>query len=145
MEIRTIPKEQAWQMRHEVMWPEKDLEYVKLADDDEGTHYGLFEGEELVSVVSLFIRGAEAQFRKFATLIAKQKKGYGSKLLIHVLAEAERSGVKRIFCNARSDKAPFYEKFGLSRTNNTFRKSAIDYVVMERYYESSQTPETRET
>ncbi|MEW9674323.1 GNAT family N-acetyltransferase, partial [Ammoniphilus sp. 3BR4] len=54
---------------------------------------GLFEGEQLISIVSLFVRGAEGQFRKFATLTSHQNKGYGSKLLIYVLGEAERLGV----------------------------------------------------
>ncbi|AFC27649.1 putative acyltransferase [Paenibacillus mucilaginosus 3016] len=132
--IQPIRKEQAWQLRHEVMWPDKDYDYVKLADDDEGAHYGLFEGAELLSVVSLFVRGGEAQFRKFATSASRQKMGYGSRLLTHVLGEAERAGVKRIYCNARVEKAGFYEKFGLSPTEDTFTKSGKTYVVMERYF-----------
>lgn len=129
-----IEKEQVWQLRHKVMWPEKDFDFIKLKDDDEGTHYGLFEGEELISVVSIFIRGVEAQFRKFATLSTHQNKGYGSKLLNWVLSEAKRMGVKRIYCNARVEKASFYEKFGLSKTDATFSKSGKDYIVMERFY-----------
>lgn len=129
-----IEKEQAWQLRHQVMWPDKDYDYIKLKEDDEGTHYGLFEGEDLLSVVSLFIRGDQAQFRKFATLSSQQKKGYGSKLLNYVLSEAERLGVKRIFCNARVEKAAFYETFGLSKTDDTFQKGGKEYIVMERFY-----------
>ncbi|WP_207952169.1 GNAT family N-acetyltransferase [Paenibacillus turpanensis] len=131
MDIRIVPKKQAWQLRHKVMWPDRELDYVKLADDDQGTHFGLFENELLVSVVSLFIQGEEAQFRKFATLTSQQGKGYGSKLLKHVLDEAMHSGVKRIFCNARIEKASFYEKFGLRKTDHTFTKGGKDYVVME--------------
>ncbi|MFC0214942.1 GNAT family N-acetyltransferase [Paenibacillus chartarius] len=134
-EIRIIPKEQAWQLRHEVMWPDKELDYVKLADDEEGTHYGLMEEERLISVVSLFVQGTEAQFRKFATAVPYQNKGYGSMLLSYALGIAQAAGVKRIFCNARRDKAPFYEKFGLTATEQTFTKGGIDYVVMERFFD----------
>lgn len=134
LEIKRIVKEQAWQLRHEVMWPDQEFDYIKLEDDDEGTHYGLFEGEELISVVSVFIRGDQAQFRKFATLSTRQSKGYGSKLLHYVFAELERQGVKRIYCNARVEKATFYNKFGLAATDETFRKGGKDYVVMERLY-----------
>jgi hypothetical protein len=42
--------------------------------------------------------------------------------------------VKRIYCNARKEKASFYEKFGLCKTENTFIKSGKDYIVMERLY-----------
>ncbi|WP_243767774.1 GNAT family N-acetyltransferase [Paenibacillus agricola] len=134
MEIRIIEKEQTWQLRHKVMWPEKDFDFIKLKNDDEGTHYGLFEGEELISVVSIFIQGVQAQFRKLATLSSHQNKGYGSKLLNYVLSEAERLSVKRIYCNARIEKVTFYEKSGLSKTDATFSKSGKDYIVMERFY-----------
>ncbi|WP_209443690.1 GNAT family N-acetyltransferase [Paenibacillus camerounensis] len=134
MDIRLISKEQAWQLRHEVMWPERELDYVKLDDDDAGEHYGLLEQERLISAVSLFIEGHEAQFRKFATLDSEQGRGYGSRLLQHVLEEAEARGVRRIFCNARSNKAPFYEKFGLAATGQSFTKGGKDYIIMERFF-----------
>ncbi|WP_425262734.1 GNAT family N-acetyltransferase [Paenibacillus thermotolerans] len=114
------------------MWPERDIDYVKLQDDDKGAHYGLFIGERLASVVSLFVDGEEAQFRKFATVQALQGKGYGSRLLHHVLEAAERAGVKRIFCNARKEKADFYRKFGLQETDCTFVKGGKEYIVMEK-------------
>lgn len=136
MEIINIQKEQAWQLRHEVMWPERDLSYVQLSDDDEGIHYGLFADEALISVVSLFIHGEEAQFRKFATQVPSQGKGYGSQLLRHMFREAMKLGVKRIYCNARSNKVTFYEKFGLAVTDRQFTKGGKDYVVMESYFVS---------
>jgi GNAT superfamily N-acetyltransferase len=130
LDIRSIDKENAWRIRHKVMWPDRELEYVQLEDDDVGRHYGLFVGERLVSVVSLFIDQDEAQFRKFATLEAEQGKGYGSRLLRHVMEEAEHVGVKRIWCNARREKAAFYRKFGLRETDRTFEKGGKEYVIM---------------
>lgn len=134
MEIRRIHKEDAWKLRHEVMWPEREPDYIKLEDDESGVHYGLFLGEQLVSVLSLFITGKEAQFRKFATLEMEQGQGYGSKLLQTVLKEAEQAGVERIFCNARTYKAGFYKKFGMKPTEQVFSKGGKDYVVMERFF-----------
>lgn len=116
------------------MWPNKDFDYIKLDEDDQGIHYGLFVAEELVSVVSVFIRGDQAQFRKFATLTPHQNKGYGSTLLSYVFEEANRLGIKRIYCNARKEKGAFYKKFGLLETDHTFSKGGKDYVVMERLY-----------
>lgn len=97
MDIRKIDKEEAWKLRHEVMWPEREPDYIKLDDDDKGVHYGLYQGERLVSVLSLFINGTEAQLRKFATLELEQGLGYGTRLLKAVLEEAEQAGVRRIF------------------------------------------------
>ena len=144
MEITCISKEEAWQLRHTVMWPEKDLDYVKLDDDELGKHYGLVEGEQLISVVSLFIEGEEAQFRKFATLETHQNRGYGTRLLNFMLQEAMQAGVKRIYCNARSHKAPFYEKFGFVGTNTTFSKGGKDCLVLERFIQGTKREEERE-
>lgn len=66
-------------LRHEVMWPDEDFDYIKLKDDDAGIHFGLFKENMLISVVSLFVDKDEAQFRKFATLKSEQGKGYGSR------------------------------------------------------------------
>ncbi|WP_236013302.1 GNAT family N-acetyltransferase [Paenibacillus glycanilyticus] len=133
MMIKVIDKELAWQLRHKVMWPNKPFDFIKIEEDDEGTHYGLYEGEELVSVLSLFVQGEQAHFRKFATLTNYQKRGFGSQLLNHVLDEATSTGIKRIYCNARVNKASYYEKFGFSKLGDTFNKSGKDYILMERY------------
>ena len=94
--ITTVDKEEAWELRHKVMWPDKDLDYIKLEDDDLGTHFGLFKEDILISVISLFISNEEGQFRKFATLQQEQGKGYGSMLLDYVIKEAKNRGVKTL-------------------------------------------------
>lgn len=113
------------------MWPDKSINYVKLPQDKQGIHYGLYLAKELVSVISLFITEEEAQFRKFATLTSKQGKGYGTRLLTHLVAEARYKGVKRLWCNARVDKTAYYERFQMKRTQTTFSKDGVDYVIME--------------
>lgn len=132
MEITKIKKEKAWELRHKVMWPDKDLDYIKLEDDDLGIHFGFFKENILVSVISLFINNEEGQFRKFATLQQEQGKGYGSKLLDYVIKEAKDRGVKRIWCNARENKVNFYKKFGLEESNYRFTKGGKSYVIMEK-------------
>jgi len=57
MNVQSITKEQAWEVRHTVMWPDKDFSYIQLKDDPLGIHYGLFEEGKLKSVVSIFIKG----------------------------------------------------------------------------------------
>lgn len=134
--ITRIDKEQAWEVRHKVMWPDKEFDYIKLEDDDVGIHFGLFKDNTLTSVVSLFIKNEEAQFRKFATLQEEQGNGYGSSLLDYVLKEAKNRDLKRIWCNARKNKVDFYKKFGLQETNFSFVKGGKAYVIMEKHYES---------
>ncbi|MDR7245453.1 GNAT family N-acetyltransferase [Priestia megaterium] len=134
MNVQSITKEQAWEVRHTVMWPDKDFSYIQLKDDPSGMHYGLFEKGELKSVVSLFITGDEAQFRKFATLKEEQGKGYGSHLLKEVLLKVKSLGVRRVWCNARENKVSFYQAFNMKKTARVFTKSSTRYVVMELFF-----------
>ncbi|PGS55970.1 GNAT family N-acetyltransferase [Bacillus sp. AFS041924] len=133
MTIRQVDKEVVWELRHQVMWADKSFDYIKLVDDDLGIHYGLYKGSSLISVISLFIIDDECQFRKFATLHQEQGKGYGSKLLNHVMKEAQNNRSKKIWCNARKNKMDFYKKFGLQETNDSFIKDGKHYVIMEKY------------
>ena len=133
-EIKKIRPEDTYQIRHEVMWSHKSIDFVKIADDTEGVHLGLFLEEKLVSIVSLFFKNHTVQFRKFATLVDYQGRGLGVLLLNHVFQYVENQGIKKIWCNARSDKKGFYEKFGMVVTSEPLLKNGIEYVVMERKF-----------
>ncbi|MEM8889239.1 MAG: GNAT family N-acetyltransferase, partial [Bacteroidota bacterium] len=109
-----------------------ELEYVKLEKDSEGMHFGLFREDKLLSIISLFINEDRAQFRKFATLIEEQGKGYGTKLLRFLLEEVAKYPLSCIFCNARIERTAYYEKFGLKRTEEYFEKGGRKYVIMEK-------------
>lgn len=132
IQIRQISAEACWPIRQEVMWPEKDIEFVKLEKDESGIHYGLFLNQKLSSIISLFIEGNEAQFRKFATLKEEQGRGLGSKLLGFLLVEIERYPVRRIYCNARIERSAFYESFGLKKTEVSFERAGRSYIIMEK-------------
>lgn len=129
--IREITKEDAWNVRHRVMWPDKPFDYIKVNGDDHAVHYGLFKDGRLTSVISLFINEEDAQFRKFATCTEDQNKGYGSQLLYFTLEYARSSSVKRVWCNARTNKISYYKKFGLNETDQTFTKGGKHYTIME--------------
>lgn len=131
MEIKKIAAEETYFIRHSILWPEKDLEYVKIPEDNEGLHYGLFEEGRLVSVISLFCKGKEARFRKFATLTEFQRKGYGTVLLQFMFQEARALGIQKMSCHSRSNASNFYKKFGMKETADVFVKEGMDYVVME--------------
>jgi predicted GNAT family N-acyltransferase len=132
LEIRKIKAEDTWPVRHRVMWPNQPFDFVKVNEDSQGIHYGLFVDNELVSIVSLFLKDGKAQFRKFATEVPHQGKGYGTILLNNLLKETERLQVSSLWCNARTEKAGFYERFGFQKTNSTYVKGGIEFVVMEK-------------
>ncbi len=131
MTIKEIPPSETWPLRQKVMWPEKPIEFVQLNEDEDGLHYGLFNGENLTAIVSCFETDGVMQFRKLATLTDQQNKGFGTALLNFIISEAKRKGIKRLWCNARSDKKGFYEKFGFTTCPKTFSKAGIAFVVME--------------
>ena len=132
VEIREIKAEDTWKIRHQVMWPDQDIDYVILPKDQTGRHFGVFIREKLIAVISLFIENRKAQFRKFATLQKYQGRGYGTQLLQFVFDQAIDYQVDIIWCNARVDKTCFYQKFGMQQTNQAFVKGGIDYVIMEK-------------
>ncbi|MBH8570715.1 GNAT family N-acetyltransferase [Microvirga sp. STS02] len=129
-DIRLIRPEDTYALRHQVLWPDKPLAYVKIEDDSTGYHFGAFRQEELVAVISLFVENETARFRKFATRPDCQGQGIGSALLRHVFGEARRLGAARIWCDARQDSAGFYARFGLRPEGETFYKGPVAYVRM---------------
>ena len=131
MEIKPIKASQTWQIRHEVMWPEQPLEFVKLEEDNLGLHFGVFDQEKLISIVSCFVVDEEMQFRKLATLQEFQGKGSASRLLHYILKLAKEKNLKKVWCNARTNKKSFYEKFGMKETLKTFIKANQEFTIME--------------
>ena len=133
MDIRKIDAEDTWEIRHKVMWPNKNIDYVKLENDHEGIHYGVIERDFIIAVISMFINNGRVQFRKFATLKDKQGQGYGTKLLKYIMEEAAKLGGTYIWCNARKEKISFYRRFGLVETESTFERNGVKYVIMGKY------------
>jgi len=132
MEIKNINASDTWKIRHEVMWPDEPFEFVQLEEDNFGLHYGVFENDKLVSIVSCFISNEEMQFRKLATLDSYQGKGIASQLLKYIFAIAQEKKLKKVWCNARKEKKKFYEKFGMIDTENVFTKAGQEFTVMEK-------------
>ncbi len=130
--IEQIPPYLTWKIRHKVMYPDLDFDKVILPDDDDGIHFGLFDNNTLISVVSLFKTGDSMRFRKFATLSEYQGKGYGTELLKYLIDFSQNEACVHIWCNARQNASGFYSKFGFSETNKTSSANGHQYVIMER-------------
>ena len=129
--IEQIPLELAWQIRHKVLYPDESPEAVKLPDDEDGIHFGLFDHNKLISVASWFRRNkTEAQFRKLATLEEFRNLGYGTSLMQYIIDFSESENIKFLWCNARVKALNFYKKLGFTETESTFSKNDIDYEIM---------------
>lgn len=132
--INEVPYSDVLEIRHKVMYPEKDMNYVVLPDDDKGLHIGYYKEGLLVSVLSLFLNNRELQFRKFATLPEFQGQGYGSELMKWILDYAIDMKFDRLWCNSRIEKTDFYKKFDFVETDKVFEKDGRQFVILERNF-----------
>jgi GNAT superfamily N-acetyltransferase len=132
--IEQISPELTWRIRRDVLYPGQPLDKIRLLEDDQGIHLGLFDENKLISILSYFISENSIQFRKFATLEAYQGKGYGSELLNYLLEISSKEGFELIWCNARRNASNFYSKFGFVETDQSFQKDGIDFVIMEKIF-----------
>lgn len=132
LEIKEIKPSETLDLRHRILSPNKSVDSIILTEDDVGQHFGIFQSEKLVSVISLFVENDNAQFRKFATETTEQNKGYGSILLNHIIEESLKNDIKNLWCNAQMSALKFYEKFGFEVVSEKWIKNEIEYVKMER-------------
>ncbi|MBV8252858.1 MAG: 1-(5-phosphoribosyl)-5-[(5-phosphoribosylamino)methylideneamino]imidazole-4-carboxamide isomerase [Chitinophaga sp.] len=131
MNIQRISADDTLQLRRDVLYPNESLTAVKVDGDDDGLHFGVYEGTQLVTVVSLFIKGPEAQFRKLATLPACQGRGYGKAILAHISGICLQHGVKTLWCHARESATSFYDRLGYTQVGDYFTKNGIVFVKMQ--------------
>ena len=131
-QVRTVPLQDIWRIRQEVMYPNENIAFVQLDEDEKGIHLGLYEDDELVSVISLFADGDKLQFRKFATITKMQGKGYGTRLLAYIMDWGFKNGYQYIWCNARLSATGMYEKFGMSAAGSSWEKWGIEFIKMEK-------------
>jgi len=130
--IEQIRPEATWRLRKEILYPGEHLHHMAMEEDNHGYHFSAFTEKEQVAVVSLFQRGTDWQFRKFAVSVSAQKTGVGTQLLEYVTAFAVNEGGTRLWCNARLSATGFYEKFGFTQTGEVVHKNSFDYIIMEK-------------
>ncbi|WP_071836918.1 1-(5-phosphoribosyl)-5-[(5-phosphoribosylamino)methylideneamino]imidazole-4-carboxamide isomerase [Terrimonas ferruginea] len=138
MNVQVAKLDDVWPLRQEVMYPELPIDAVKLPDDAAGSHFGIYEDNQLLSVVSVFERNGEMQFRKLATRRDKQGKGLAWILLQHVLKLAEQKKVTRLWCNARLSATGLYKKMGLQQSGAPWNNLGHEFVVMERKWRTQK-------
>ena len=132
--IQEIPIDAVLQLRQKVLWPDKDLEFVRTPNDHQGVHLGVCIEGQWVSCISLFLEANDhAVFRKFATLPDFQNKGYGSQLLHYSFNYLQQLGIITISCSARVEKQSYYQKFGMQPNGYPYLKNGLYYILMEAH------------
>lgn len=140
LSIEQIRHELTWRLRQKILYPQQKLYEMEMDEDLEGIHFGAFQNNDLVAVVSLFPKGDSFQFRKFAVDTGHQHQGIGSKVLDYITNFAEMEGAVLLWCNARIIAIPFYLKHGFKQTGRLFSKNGFDYEVLEKNLTRSLDP-----
>ena len=119
MEIKKISSSATYPVRHEVLRKGKTIETCQFkGDDDENTvHFGLYQNERLIGIISifkekndLFSETNQFQIRGMAVLEEFQGKGFGAELVKEAENHCINLNTDLIWFNARENAVPFYKK-----------------------------------
>jgi GNAT superfamily N-acetyltransferase len=132
MQIEQIRPELTWRLRQKVLYPQQKLYEMEMEEDKDGLHFAAFNDNSIVAVISLFQRGDDFQFRKFAVDESLQNMGIGSYMLKYISDFVVLNGGRRIWCNVRISAINFYLKAGFKQTGHTFSKNGFDYEILEK-------------
>jgi GNAT superfamily N-acetyltransferase len=129
MEIKKINAIDTYPVRHEVLRKGKPIETCQFkGDDDENTvHFGLYQKEQLIGIISifkeknnLFQEKNQFQIRGMAVLEDFQGKGFGAELVKVAENYCINQNVDLIWFNAREIAVYFYKKLGYTSIGDSF-------------------------
>lgn len=138
--IKKISAIETFPVRHPVLRSEKPIESCHFEGDDleTTTHFGLFDENKLIGVISIFeaknkLFSEEKQFqiRGMAVLNEQQKKGLGASLVEHSEKYCLDNDANLIWFNARTEATGFYEKMNYQKIGASFDiKEVGEHFVM---------------
>lgn len=144
-EIKKIPASALYPIRHEILRKGEPIEKCIYPNDnaETTTHFGLYEKNILVGVISifetsnaLFSDAKQFQIRGMAVIEKYQKKGYGAALVNEAVAFLKTNEDKyTLWFNARIIAVGFYEKLGFEKIGDAFEIDTIGvhYIMYKKY------------
>ncbi len=121
-EVRQIAAVQTYPLRHKVLWPhilkEEDC-IIDIDNREDAIHLGCFQGEELVSIGSLFqmssskvVAKTPYRLRAMATDPSWRGKNAGKELILFAFDLLRKRKVDVLWCDARKIAVGFYTSLG---------------------------------
>jgi len=132
--IKQIPSSATFAVRLPVLRPGKTVESCVFDGDDLPTtvHFGIFEDENLIGVISVFKANTnllpqnnQFQIRGMAVLDSHQKRGLGDRLVKAAEDYIISQNADAIWFNAREIAVGFYKKMGYEIIGTPFTISDI--------------------
>jgi predicted GNAT family N-acyltransferase len=121
--IKLVTAADTWALRHRVLRPHLPVESARYPEDStrEAVHVAALEGEVVVGIASIYHEdeagGTDAgawRLRGMATAPEIRGSGVGGEVLEEVIAQMKARGATKIWCNARTSVAGFYERYGFA-------------------------------
>ena len=134
MEIRIISSIQTFEIRHPILRAGQPLESCKFIgdDDDETLHFGAYDEENLIGVLSCYInngthfnQGKNYQIRGVAVVKKLQQKGIGKILMLHAEKALKTKVCDNVWLNARVIAKSFYTKLDYLEIGAVFEAPII--------------------
>ena len=105
----------------------------QLQKEKDDWHLAVFEGREVLACLILSPdKGHKVQMRQVAVKGTSQRKGWGRQLVRYSEQFAGERGVRKIFCHARKEAVPFYERLNYKITHGPFLEIGIEHYEMEK-------------
>ena len=123
MEIYPVTAAQARPLRGAILRPglPAELSVYEHDDDPAAFHAGMFDGPTLIGVASVFNESPSGEtptsqwrLRGVCLLEPYRNRGLGEKLLGVCIAYASEADGSEIWCNAREQARPLYERLGFA-------------------------------
>ena len=145
LQIRLIPPEMTYSIRHKILRPHQDIEDSKYpSDHEEGSfHVGAFLDDKLVTVVSFclekhpdFPEKAQYRLRAMATLDDYRMLGAG-RLAVRFAEEIiSDKGTDLLWCKGRTSVQKYYENLGFKAHGEAFDYPPIGpHIIMYKKLE----------
>lgn len=134
MQVKQIDAKDTYRVRSTMLRPGLELTHCHFDGDfdDLTFHLGAFDGDNLASVASFYLRSNEAfkeeyqyQLRGMATLPDYQKRGFSRSLLKTAFPLIKANHVNLLWCNARETAVEFYKKAGFEIKSEKFEIEGI--------------------
>lgn len=142
MEIRPIGSEEEWEavkhIRTRVFIEEQACPPEEEWDEHEATsrHFlGRVDGRPAAAArwrTTPCDRRLAAKLERFAVLPEYRGRGYGRRLVEHLIRDARQAGFDTFVLHAQAHLEPFYASFGFERVSDVFMEAGIPHVEMVR-------------